>query len=442
MYTFMKIKFYIISMIVVAGLLSSCIRGNDDNQNIILSPKTSITAFSIHDIATSDTLKKDDGKDSVIITKLKGKDILFQIDQKKRLIYPVDSLPYGTDISRVLVDQITADTPFILIEKENEKGELADTTWIKTDSVDFRKPVKFTVMTYGMEKGFPYIVSMNVHKVVPDTMSWSRMDCDLDFKSLEAGHRSVISKGRLFTADGKNIASCSLDNPSQWTSLPLVADASSLTACGDKLFIIKDGQLFSSLAASDWEAVAALPELKSIIASTGRYISCITSDGRLGDYDTTSEEWIETASIPEGFPLENSIYVSYPLPTNHKLVNTVVMSHDKEGKTCRTFARIDTEKWYETTTSKYTCPAFHSQALIYYDGRLLSFGTEEGLLSPYMASVDGFTWKKVIKELCFPEELIGKTTEMSYAVDEEHHLWLVTNQGVWRGRINRLSFEK
>ena len=438
----MKIKFYIFSIIVAAGLLSSCIRGNDDEQNIILNPRTSITAFSIHDIATSNTVKNDEGKDTVIITKLKGKDIIFQIDQKKRLIYPVDSLPYGTDVSRVLVDQITADTPFIFIEKEDDKGKLADTVWVKTDSVDFRKPVKFTVMSYSMNKGYPYTVSMNVHKVVPDTMSWSRIDSDFDFKSLESGHRSVISRGRLFTADGKNIASCSLDNPSQWTSSPLAADASSLTACADKLFIIKDGRLCSSLEASSWETVPDLPELKSVVASTGRYITCATSDGRLGDYDTTSGKWIETKSIPEGFPRDSSIYVSYPLPSNPELVNTVVMSHDKEGKTCRTFARINSEQWHETTDKKYACPAFLSQALIHYDGRLLSFGTEEGRFSPYMVSADGFTWEESKRELSFPENIQGKTAEFSYAVDNEQHLWLVTSRGLWRGIINRLSFEK
>ena len=69
---------------------------------------------------------------------------LFAIDQGTRHIYNVDSLPVGTDISKVVVS-ITSDGIGVFIVAEDK-----DSLWNETDSLNFEKPIQFKV--YGNER--------------------------------------------------------------------------------------------------------------------------------------------------------------------------------------------------------------------------------------------------------------------------------------------------
>ena len=60
-----------------------------------------------------------DGKDTTLVAKVVGTDYPFVIDQNLGLIYNLDSLPVGTDISKI-VAKITADgTIFIAAETDS-----------------------------------------------------------------------------------------------------------------------------------------------------------------------------------------------------------------------------------------------------------------------------------------------------------------------------------
>ena len=166
----MKIKTLAVfcSLIITAIATTSCL--NKDEETIELSPNASITAFSINDIETKYTSKTSSGKDTTITVTVTGSEYPFVIDQNRRLIYNVDSLPVGTDVSRVVVN-ITSDSNYIIIVNQKESNK--DSLWVSTDSINFENPIQMKVLALNNTLGHSYTTQINVHKQVPDSLTWS-----------------------------------------------------------------------------------------------------------------------------------------------------------------------------------------------------------------------------------------------------------------------------
>ena len=115
----MRIKFLsvILSFLLMSIAISSCL---DSDENYEYSSDATIRAFGI------DTITK-------------GVYYKFTIDQLKREIYNVDSLPMGADsiIKRILIDTLTV-TGWVT-------SGLNDTVFNMNDSVDLREPIKLKV---------------------------------------------------------------------------------------------------------------------------------------------------------------------------------------------------------------------------------------------------------------------------------------------------------
>ena len=124
-------------LFITACIITSCLE--KEIVEYELSPNSSITAFSIGDIKTQYT-KFIDGKDSTLTDTVFGKDYPFTINQQIGVIYNADSLPVGTDVSRVKVD-IIADTQGIFIVAST------DSLWVEEDSLNFEKPIQFKVLS-------------------------------------------------------------------------------------------------------------------------------------------------------------------------------------------------------------------------------------------------------------------------------------------------------
>ena len=120
----------IASLFVAACTITSCL--DTEVIEVEYNTNASITGFSI-----TDSIVTIIGTDTTAIL---GADYPFIIDQNEGRIYNADSLPVGTDISKVVVD-ITADTYGIYIQAEK------DSLWESTDSLDFRRPVYFKVVS-------------------------------------------------------------------------------------------------------------------------------------------------------------------------------------------------------------------------------------------------------------------------------------------------------
>lgn len=129
----MKIKFLtvITSLLTAAFMITSCL---DDNEvETEYSSESSITAFAIKDKIETQYTEKVNGKDTTLTFTVDGTKYPFAIDQGTRHIYNVDSLPVGTDISKVVVS-ITSDGIGVFIVAEDK-----DSLWNETDSLNFEK---------------------------------------------------------------------------------------------------------------------------------------------------------------------------------------------------------------------------------------------------------------------------------------------------------------
>ena len=141
----MRIKFLsvIMSFLLMSIAISSCLNSDD---NYEYSSDATIRAFGL------DTIKK-------------GIYYKFTIDQLKREIYNVDSLPVGSD---TIIDKILIDT--LDITGWVTSG-LQDTLFNNlTDSVDFREPITLKVHAADGVTTREYKITVNVHTQDPDSL--------------------------------------------------------------------------------------------------------------------------------------------------------------------------------------------------------------------------------------------------------------------------------
>ena len=253
----MKIKFLtvITSLLAAAFMITSCL---DDNEvEIEYSSESSITAFAIKDKIETQYTKEVNGKDTTLTFTVDGAKYPFAINQKTRHIYNVDSLPVGTDISKVLVS-IKSDGIGVFIVAEDK-----DSLWNETDSLNFEKPVQFKVMAMSGVYGPIYKAEINVHKQVPDSLQWSYRGNSFD-NTIQA--QKAVTLGDyiyVFAQQGNRVAvtSTHINDGGTWTPLQtlpedmLNADYASAMAWGDKLYILAGNDLYNSSNGNSWSKV-------------------------------------------------------------------------------------------------------------------------------------------------------------------------------------------
>ena len=104
--------------------------------------------------------------------------VFFSIDQLSGEIFNADSLPMGSNITR-LVPRITVATASVLEIYEPREGK-ADSVhnYIEHpgDSIDFsRGPVRLRIVSADGQSSASYSVRVLVHKSNPYTLTWSRL---------------------------------------------------------------------------------------------------------------------------------------------------------------------------------------------------------------------------------------------------------------------------
>jgi hypothetical protein len=101
-------------------------------------------------------------------------------------------------------------------------------------------------------------------------------------------------------------------------------------------------------------------------------------------------------------------------------------------------------------------PRLAHVAMVAYDHRLMAFGganqnggqSIDAFAQFYVSEDGGISWDVPTRYLFFPEEfatLYNRASgQFAATVDENDYLWILWggNAGVWRGRINRLGFDK
>ena len=451
----LKVLNIIASLFVVTCVITSCL--DSDDMVYETNYKSSITAFSFDSIVTYYPSVTDAGKDTTLSKYVVGSKYPFIIDQIRGEIYNADSLPKGTDVSKVVVN-ITSEGYYVFIEA----GE-NDSIWVDSDSLDFTNPIQFKVLSEMNTFGQIYTAKINVHQQDPEVMTWTKItSLDTDIKAQKAvyANENIF----VFTEGETQVAVTSSTDGKEWTSLqtidiPSKADYTTATEWAGKIYMLADKTLYASENGINWAKVETEQTFSALVASCKNKMIGIDTDSHYIE-SADAINWEQYQSMPADFPQTPFTSATYALSTNAGMERIVLMGNNpvEEDTTNVIWGQIDNEhEWAAMTyeNNKELCPKFENPTIIRYNDKLYAFGgpakdgTEIKAFQQFYSSKDnGISWEAVTENLLFPEDFASlyEQAEGNYSciVDKNNFVWIIwSNTGeVWRGRINKLGFIK
>jgi hypothetical protein len=194
--------------------------------------------------------------------------VFFSIDLVKAAIFNADSLPYGTDVSKLIPVITTSDGVSVAelhVPRPGKTDTIYDYITNSTDSIDFSNgPVTLHVVSLNGEVSRDYTINVNVHKLKTDSLAWgdvARRALPSKFSAPKA-QRTVAQGDVIYclTTDGSQYSVATTDNPGNdnWVitdvTLPAGADINTFSATDDALYILTNsGELYkSSDSAATW----------------------------------------------------------------------------------------------------------------------------------------------------------------------------------------------
>ncbi len=246
-----KLAFYIILAITALGF-HSC---NEDSSDPMVSESSNVMVSSFSIVANDKILENLDS-------------VFFTIDLENAKIYNADSLPFGTDVSRLVVNIGTYGSS--VAEITYPKPGQGDTTinYLKnsTDSINFSNgPVKFHIVALDGVSQRDYSISVNVHKIKPDSLFWNKLSKNRlpnDFSNPSV-QKTIRYKNMAVCISGihPQYTLATISNPANFIwkkqdlSFPFTPNISSLNATDQALYILDTaGNLYTSVDGLDWNA--------------------------------------------------------------------------------------------------------------------------------------------------------------------------------------------
>ena len=169
--------FYLLVLSVLT--LSSCLSGDDEEQ--VYYNDTALTAFKLGSLSRTMHTTSSTGEDSTYTTTVAGSAYAFTIDQQQGLVYNVDSLPLGTNVSKVVFTATTKNSGSLVLKLRTKDG-LRDslTVYSGTDSIDFTEPLECRVYNQTGTAYRKYMVDVRVHQQNGDDFHWSKASLTTD----------------------------------------------------------------------------------------------------------------------------------------------------------------------------------------------------------------------------------------------------------------------
>ena len=244
---------------LLMGTLSSCNKKTETEEEVYM-PASSVVvnSFSVKG--------KTDSK-----SKVRVDSVFFSIDLNHGVIFNADSLPVGTDVTRLVpVISYASSASAVTITQTGGKytGEI-DYKKNPSDSVDFSGKVVLKITAEDEKTTRSYDIKVNVHKMVPDSLTWdrlavtpmpSRMGAPKQQKTV--GYRDT-SYTLLKEADDSYTLAVAIDLLSgdwskQTPSFDFVPDVRTLNATKDQLYLLDTaGTLHTSADGLTWDNTGA-----------------------------------------------------------------------------------------------------------------------------------------------------------------------------------------
>lgn len=239
-----KSAIYICCLAVLCWAFSSCNSSSDENEYVLSSTK--VTAFSLK-------------SNKKILNNLDS--IFFSIDLVNAEIFNADSLPYGTNVSKLQLDISTESCSVIELHVPRKDNSDTIVNYIKnsTDSINFSNgPVKLHLVSLDKKAQRDYTIRVNVHKIKPDSLYWDRMalsSLPAYAPGMKAQKTVTFNTGAVCLVQGNDYCSLAYNpNPAEsdsWqtktVSFGFTPVVRSLTSSDNSLFILSsDNRLYQS----------------------------------------------------------------------------------------------------------------------------------------------------------------------------------------------------
>lgn len=441
-------------------LMSSCLGDDSYSYEYELARNCQISSFSLaHDSITGLS------------------DVKFTIDQLSGLIYNIDSLPYGTVMEKaVLTIEYASSSAVASIQVIQEAvGDTID--WNATDSLDFSEPVRFIVWAYDGSVSKTYDAWVNIHQLVPDSMEWSLYASSLTGVTMKEqavvhyayqGQECYLLYGepagtdlpyRLYYAPAGNL--------SKWTEIPVEGLPAGqiyipqLREYEGVLYLPSNtGALYQSTDGQKWTVVQNTPYVSYLIGGIneeehqGSALATIIQENGTLRFSSMSEsqQWTIGDEVPAAFPLtgfgyENfyAMYHEYLMIVGGRTANNQLVNSS--------WATLDGKSWaILTDEDSHYFDRLEGPMVKAYDDKIYLIGGIDAAGNAFKdiyETIDkGVTWARVDSMIILPDVYRGRGFG-TLVVDENQFLHIVGGkmssrgnimQEIWRGRINRLSY--
>ena len=441
---------------LLAGLLfTAC--DSDDGENLVPSRDCIIQNIVLGTLEQPRTVKGSKGQDSTYIAMITGVQYPMSIDQINGRIFNPDSLPKGTDVTKVQFATLMV-TGYTTV-KSLITGE--DTLMTINDTLDFTKPRVVTVHATDRRFTRDYTLEIRIHKESPDSIVWQNLtptassalqqyaDCRVlsadnnlyVFGKLSDGTSQIMTTGitapdfnsasALTTAEGQSLDIRSIQRLGQtfyglsegkvfltqdatqpWTAAESnMAHFDAMVACStDSLYALEGGKMYASADGCQWTASEADTENKwpaENIVST-----LVLSDEKPGETTLLLAGSLSSEQVVWQHIFKKGSYFSYPW---------MFMPQTEELK-------------------QFAYPDLEQPTLISYDEMPLLFGIARDTKKPvfYQSADGGRTWKEINMKFPTPAE----TGVTAVAIDKDNYVWTVCCAAgqVFKGRHNRLGW--
>lgn len=412
-----------------------------------------VTSVTLGSLKRYLTTKASDGSDSTYTVSVTGSLYPVFIDQVAGRIYNTDSLPVGTDVSRVVFSNFSTTGVAAIRSLTSEQ----DTTFTVTDSTDFSAPRAITIYAYDGVGKRTYTVSIAAHQQAADSFVWTRvLTADAGLQALEGAHRSLRRPDGTLLVYGHSAGSpvvLAATEPGSWTTTPLPEGFNPTSVvtnpAGTAYYATTTAGLMTSADGLAWTALESGFVPDALLAAGSTTLVALRDETFYSSTDGGLTWTPDEADEPAMIPATDCRGTVVPSLTDPQLEDFVVVGRCADGGAAVWRRTVDLSGanafgWYylpEVAGFDVNCPTVSEPSLLTYDNKTLLTGldTEGRVAALYLSRDNGRTWDG--DDLTSPAA--ATAGHVSATADAEGYIWLLESStgSLWRGRYNRLGWD-
>ncbi len=395
-----KLLSFVVVLASVLPMLTSCL--GDDDYDVTYYDDTALTAFSVSSVNVYYTTEASDGSDSTYSESYSASDHVFYIDQYACEVYNPDSLPYGTDATKIVASMSTKNSGTAIIVYKDEEGADSLAYFSTSDSLDYTEPMELRVYNMMGTAYRTYTIRVNVHQQTGDEMAWNSVSAS----SLTAvGLRKLVNLDGtmyLFGLVGNETYVYKETSAGDWSQVGsgLDGDAySNAIAFDGMLYTISDGNIVQSADGATWTTVASASDISRLLGAGAATLYALTDEGMAVSTDQ-GQTWTaqELDDDAQNLPAEN-FNMLCEKTTAGESTYSVLLIGTRDGVT-KVWRKIEDygdnaqeQPWAfypEDEYNKLTLPALSSLQVIAYDDGFVATGGDFSVF--YESKDQGVTW--------------------------------------------------